>query len=93
MLGLSASAIEEALGPPPRRRREPPAEVWQYHAHTCVVDVYLYPPSQNANLAVRHVETRRRDAPHLPSPACMKRILEAQSGSTPLRRNRQGLPG
>jgi hypothetical protein len=59
LVGLAARELERRLGSPSLRRREPPAEVWQYRTAGCVLHVFLYPGA--AGPAVSHVEARPRN--------------------------------
>lgn len=40
--GLEGKAVLAALGDPSYRRRETPAEVWQYYGPGCILDLFLY---------------------------------------------------
>jgi hypothetical protein len=40
--GLSATQVRTVLGSPAIRRRDAPAEIWQYRGHACTLDVFLY---------------------------------------------------
>ena len=42
LVGLDFAGVIGLLGEPELRRREPPAEVWQYRNETCVVDLFFY---------------------------------------------------
>lgn len=56
LMGRDNQAVLVALGQPRRVRKEAPAEVWQYNAGTCVIDVFLYP--DGGTQRVKHVEAR-----------------------------------
>src|SRR6185369_15405950 len=56
LLGADPSKLEQWLGKPGLVRLDDPAQVWQYRAQGCVVDVYLYPSSDG--MAVSHAEAR-----------------------------------
>lgn len=40
--GLEGRQVKSVLGAPSFRRREAPAEIWQYRARTCTLDLFLY---------------------------------------------------
>ncbi|HUZ62470.1 MAG TPA: hypothetical protein VMU82_02040 [Acetobacteraceae bacterium] len=42
LVGLTATALQAALGPPALRRTDGPAEVWLYRAPSCSLNVVLY---------------------------------------------------
>ncbi|GAB5467646.1 MAG: hypothetical protein Kilf2KO_06760 [Rhodospirillales bacterium] len=56
LIGLSEPALQEALGPPQRIRKEAATEVWQYAGQACVLDVFLY--QETGGRAVLHIEAR-----------------------------------
>lgn len=64
LIGHSGREVEGWLGEPQLKRRDPPAEMWQYRAPACVVDFFLYgdkAPNDSA-ISVSHVEIRPREA-------------------------------
>jgi hypothetical protein len=56
LMGQDSQTVLVALGQPRRVRKEAPAEIWQYNAGSCVVDVFLYP--DGGKQKVTHVEAR-----------------------------------
>src|SRR5260221_5762501 len=42
LIGLERGDVEARLGPPALRRRDAPAEIWQYRSPLCVLDLFLY---------------------------------------------------
>jgi hypothetical protein len=40
--GLKSKDLVALLGEPSLRRRDPPAELWQYRGTGCVLELYLY---------------------------------------------------
>lgn len=69
-VGRGAREVAEMLGEPRLKRRDPPAELWQYRAERCALDLFLYTGRDNA-LTVRHAEVRPREAPFA---ECLERI-------------------
>jgi len=67
LMGLDPVKLEQRLGAPELRRREPPAEVWQYRSASCILDLFLYATSgikevvylEARDFAAAEVETRR----------------------------------
>ena len=60
LVGLKGSAVRQTFGEPEMRRREPPAEVWQYRTPSCVLDLYFYGDPDGEG--VIHFESRPRDS-------------------------------
>jgi hypothetical protein len=54
LLGLDETALKHWFGAPSFIRRDYPAEVWQYRAKACVLELYLYPADDH--MAVTHAE-------------------------------------
>lgn len=57
LLGLDAAALQDLLGDPTLVRRDGDAEVWQYRASACVLDLFIYGDDKR----VEHVELRDRE--------------------------------
>ena len=51
--GMKGREIVGLLGPPDLIRHDEPAEVWQYVAQGCVLDLFLYPPQGGLAPAAR----------------------------------------
>ena len=62
LVGRDARAVAELLGPPQLKRRDPPAELWQYRAGPCVLDLFLYADQAGGAATVAHVEMRAGNA-------------------------------
>jgi hypothetical protein len=77
--GLDGKVVLAALGDPNFRRRETPAEVWQYYGPGCILDLFLYDEGQGSKTdldgKVAHAELRgREDAPA--EAGCLSRLVE-----------------
>ena len=76
--GLAGSDVISALGDPNFRRRETPAEVWQYYGPGCILDLFVYDDAPGAAAAggkVAHAELRGRD--DQPAEAgCLSHLIE-----------------
>ena len=57
-MGLDATGVTALLGPPDYRRRDKPAEIWQYRNAACVLDIFLY-SFAGAPIKVNHMDFRR----------------------------------
>jgi hypothetical protein len=69
LVGLDSAAIEQRLGTPALRRRDAPAELWQYRSPLCVMDLFLY--SENGSFKVTHVELHSRSVEQVQAPTCL----------------------
>ncbi len=54
--GFEPKDILATLGKPGLLRRDPPAEVWQYHGVGCIADLFLY--QEGGSLRVAYVQVR-----------------------------------
>lgn len=79
LLGMDSAALSDLLGEPALVRREGDAEIWQYRADECVLDVFLYGGMRQ----VEHVDLRDRgDASEKAVAACFVGIMEAGGASS-----------
>ncbi len=78
--GLSAAQIEDALGPPSFRRRDPPAEVWQYRVRGCTLDLFIY--DEDGNRKVAHFAVRVPDGTgaDIGARACLDEVRRQRDG-------------
>ena len=58
LAGLQPADVVSMLGPPDLRRDEPPAELWQYRAADCVLNLFFYSDAGGYRLA--HAEAWQR---------------------------------
>jgi len=75
LLGADPSKLEQWLGKPGLVRLDDPAQVWQYRAQGCVVDVYLYPSSEG--MAVSHAEARSQKYTGDPINPCLAALSQS----------------
>jgi hypothetical protein len=80
LLGANPTKLEQWLGKPGLVRLDDPAQVWQYRAQGCVVDVYLYPSSDG--MAVSHAEARSQKYTGDPINPCL--AVLSQSHQKPI---------
>jgi hypothetical protein len=81
LLGLDDAGLAELLGQPDLKRREPPAEIWQYRGGSCVFDVFLYAPAGTAAAGgprVTYLEARDGAARRIATRACLNELLRAR---------------
>ncbi|MBC8267826.1 MAG: hypothetical protein H8E36_03670 [Rhodospirillaceae bacterium] len=73
LVGLSATAIQKMLGLPNFKRRDPPAEIWQYRKSGCLLDVFLYLGEDTYR--VSHVEARGHSIEKVSGTECLLEAL------------------
>jgi hypothetical protein len=56
--GLKPADVVSILGQPDLRRDEPPAELWQYRAEDCVLNLFFY--SETGGYRLTHAEAWQR---------------------------------
>ncbi|MBM3510199.1 MAG: hypothetical protein FJX61_08700 [Alphaproteobacteria bacterium] len=78
LVGLDAGELTRVLGEPRLRRKDPPAEVWQYASADCVLHLFLYAGRDRVGLRVRHVEVRGRDRAARSERECFASVLDAR---------------
>jgi hypothetical protein len=72
--GLGGAELARRLGEPDFRRREPPAEIWQYRGSTCVLDVFLY--REGGEPRVVYAEARPRGGVGGSAESCLAALAE-----------------
>jgi len=76
LMGLAPRAVNHLLGPPSLLRAETPAQVWQYTAANCVLDIYLYAENETPSRShVTYYEIRRTESPGGGTRACFADII------------------
>jgi hypothetical protein len=73
LVGLAATAIQQMLGNPDFKRRDPPAEIWQYRKSGCLLDVFLYLGEDTYR--VSHVEARGHSIEEVSGAECLLEAL------------------
>ena len=71
--GLTATQAESELGQPSFRRRDPPAEIWQYRVRACVLDLFLY--KEEGGTVVTHFAVRTPSGTAITDRACLDEVL------------------
>lgn len=74
LMGLDTESVASALGEPRQIRKEAPAQVWQYLAGDCVLDLYLY--DEGGISRVTYFEARTPKAELSPADRCFKSVLQ-----------------
>jgi outer membrane biosynthesis protein TonB len=65
LIGMGTASLAAVLGAPAQIRRESPANIWQYLAEGCVLDVVLYP--EKGIDRVNYVEARAKGLEKMPA--------------------------
>jgi hypothetical protein len=73
LMGLDPIGLEQRLGAPEMRRREPPAEVWQYRTASCILDLFLY--AKSGIKEVVYMEARDFTAAEIETRQCLRGLL------------------
>ncbi len=79
LVGLEHHQVKALLGEPSFKRRDDPAQIWQYRDSTCILDVYLYRPDGGGAYRVVHVEVRGRSVIRVSHEDCFLSLLETRS--------------
>lgn len=74
MLGAEPDRLLAELGEPQLKRREAPAEIWQYRGEACVLDFFLY-DNGGPEIEVIHLEARDATAAKTDPRACFAGLL------------------
>lgn len=80
LVGLGKADLQKRLGTPQLIRRDGPAEVWQYVADACILDLFLY--EDGARHRVDYLELRTQPEDAFPPERCFKRILAANPANS-----------
>ncbi len=78
LIGMTPHDIVTFLGAPELIRRETPANIWQYRAEGCVLDLVLYP--EEGTDRVTYVEARENGLDIMPAKDCLTRVLRKRQG-------------
>ena len=80
MIGADAGAVQRLFGPPRLVRYDAPAELWQYRARDCVVDLFLY--QEKDGLRLLYLEARTGAAQATAARPCLEAVLAGREKST-----------
>ena len=73
---MNAPELVSLLGDPTLKRRDPPAEVWQYSGRSCVLHVFMYWNEARASFRAVHIEMLKRSGARTKDPECLARIRD-----------------
>ena len=74
---LSADKVTSLLGAPGFKRQDDPAEIWQYRAENCIMDLYLYESLENVGRSVAHYEMRFQAGKKMTEQTCFVSVIKA----------------
>jgi hypothetical protein len=77
LVGMSPDDLIRVLGEPGFKRRDDPAEIWQYKGAGCFLDVFLYREPGGAK--VRHVDVRGLSVVKVPGEECVLDVLKTKA--------------
>ncbi len=80
LVGLSAEELQKMLGRPDFKRRDPPAQLWQYRKDGCMLDVFLYQggAGDGKGYKVKHAEARGHTIARISGTDCLLEALVNQ---------------
>ena len=79
IIGTDAGSLQRLLGPPRLVRRDAPAELWQYRARDCVVDLFFY--QEKDGLRLLYVEARTGAAEITAPQPCLEALRAGREKS------------
>jgi len=74
LIGSDARGLQRLFGKPRLDIRDPGARKLQFANGRCVLDAYLYPPSENREPVVTYVEARAPTGENVDANACAKAL-------------------
>lgn len=74
---LSADKVTSLLGAPGFKRMDDPAEIWQYKAENCIMDLYLYDSLDHLGRSVAHYEIRLQPGKNITAKSCFASVIRA----------------
>ena len=78
LIGMSAGELIQRMGQPPLQVREGPGLKLQFRGRSCILDAYLYPPTEGTGVErVTHVDTRLENGNDTSQPACIASLTRS----------------
>lgn len=78
LIGLDAQQVTSLLGPADFRRADGPAEILQYRAQGCLLNVFLYRDAGPEDYRVQHVEARGPQLSKVSPDACIVDVMQSR---------------
>ncbi len=79
LVGLGKEGVQDLLGEPQLIRRDGPAEVWQYTANACILDLFLYEVGEHHR--VEYMELRTQPGEDAARERCYEQLRLAKKKS------------
>lgn len=80
LIGLDTSQVAKLLGAADLRRREPPAQVWQYEDKQCVLHLFLY--EKEGDYRVEYYEARDPGGVQEAGGVCLASLIDDHGRAT-----------
>ena len=78
LIGMSTGELIQRMGQPALQVREGPGLKLQFRGRSCVLDAYLYPPTEGTGAErVTHVDTRLENGNDTSQPACIASLTRS----------------
>jgi hypothetical protein len=78
LIGMSAGDLIQRIGQPALQVREGPGLKLQFRGRSCILDAYLYPPTEGTGAErVTHVDTRLENGNDTSQPACIASLTRS----------------
>ena len=78
LIGMSAGELIQRMGQPALQIREGPGLKLQFRGRSCILDAYLYPPTDGSGAErVTHVDTRLENGSDTSQPACIASLTRS----------------
>jgi hypothetical protein len=77
MVGMTPDELTRLLGEPGFKRRDDPAEIWQYRGERCFLDVFLY--RDKGRTEVSYVDVRGTTVVKVPGEECVLDVLKSKA--------------
>ena len=75
---MSAGELIQRMGQPALQIREGPGLKLQFRGRSCILDAYLYPPTDGSGAErVTHVDTRLENGSDTSQPACIASLTRS----------------
>ena len=77
MVGMTPDELTRLLGEPRFKRRDDPAEIWQYKGERCFLDIFLY--RDKGRTEVSYVDVRGTTVVKVPGEECVLDVLTTKA--------------
>jgi hypothetical protein len=78
LIGLDAQQVTGLFGPADFRRSDGPAEILQYRAQGCVLNLFLYQEGAPDDYRVQHIEARGPQLAPVSRDSCIADVMQSR---------------